>query len=288
MIELGILLSLLCALGTNVAFLCKHRGAVAAPRVRFSHPWQSTVELFRSRWWTIGMLMATAAWTLHVAALALAPLTIVQMVISGGLVLLAWPAERWFGFELGRREWIGLGLSATGLALLAVTAGSGGSGDHSSYSLAPMLAFEAGLLGVGALLLVSGTGERTSARHGTMLAAAAGILIGVSDVALKALAGTVPGDLVSLLSPWTVSAIIASILAFFAMARGLQVGQAIPVIALSSIAANTTAILGGILVFGDPMGSGAVEVVVRSLAFAAVIAAAALMPGPVRAARVAH
>lgn len=286
MIELGILLALLCALGTNIAFLCKHRGAVAAPRVRFSHPWRSTVELFRSRWWAIGMLVATGAWTLHVVALALAPLTIVQMVISGGLVLLAWPAERWFGFKLGRREWIGLGLSATGLALLAVTAGGSG-GSHSSYSVAPMLAFEAGLLGLGVLMLVSGTGKRAGARHGTMLAAAAGILIGVSDVALKALAGTVPADLLSLLSPWTVSALVASVLAFFAMARGLQVGDAIPVIALSSIAANTTAILGGILVFGDPMGSSAVEVIARSLAFAAVIAAAALMPGPLRAARVA-
>ena len=96
-----------------------------------------------------------------------------------------------------------------------------------------------------------------------------------------------PGDVLSIVSPWTLTAIIASVLAFFAIARGLQVGNAISVIALSSIAANVTAILGGLLVFGDPMGSGAVEIVARSLAFAAVIAAAALMPGPVRAARVA-
>jgi len=283
MIELGILLALLCALIGNVAFLCKHRGAVAAPDVRFSHPWESTKALFRSRWWTIGMLIALAGWTFHVAALALAPLSIVQAVISGGLVLLAWPAERWFGIELGRREWFGLGLSATGLALLAVTASPDSA--HSSYSVAPMLAFEAALLGIGVLLLLSGTHKRVTAGHGVLFGLAAGLLIGVSDVALKALAGTVPGDLLSILSPWTVTALVASILAFFAVARGLQVGEAIPVIALSSIAANVTAILGGIFVFGDPMGSGAVEVVARSLAFAAVIAAAAFMPGPVRAAR---
>jgi drug/metabolite transporter (DMT)-like permease len=287
MIELGILLALLCALGTNVAFLCKHRGAVAAPAVRFSHPLRSSVALFRSRWWAIGMGIAVVAWTLHVAALALAPLSTVQMVISGGLVLLAWPAERWFGFRLGRREWCGLGLSAAGLACLAVTADVGGSSTHSSYSVVPMLAFEAGLLAVGTLMLLPGTAGRIAPQSGVLLGAAAGILIGVSDVALKALAGTVPSDLLSILSPWTLSAIVASVLAFFAMARGLQLGDAIPVIALSSIAANCTAILGGVLVFGDPVGSGAVEVVARSLAFAAVIAAAALMPGPIRAARVA-
>ena len=284
MIELGILFALLCALIGNVGFLCKHRGAVAAPAVRFSQPWESTKSLFRSKWWTIGMLVATAGWVFHVAALALAPISIVQAVISGGLVLLAWPAERWFGFKLGRREWIGLGLSATGLALLAVTASPDSA--HSSYSVAPMLAFEAILLVVGALMLHPGASQRVVRNHGILFAVAAGLLIGVSDVALKALAGTVPGDLVSIVSPWTLTAVIASVLAFFAVARGLQVGNAISVIALSSIAANVTAILGGVLVFGDPMGSGAVEVVARSLAFAAVIAAAALMPGPVRAARV--
>jgi drug/metabolite transporter (DMT)-like permease len=285
MIELGILFALLCALIGNVGFLCKHRGAVAAPDVRFSQPWESTKALFRSPWWTIGMLVATAGWVFHVAALALAPISIVQAVISGGLVLLAWPAERWFGFKLGRREWAGLGLSAVGLALLAVTADP--KGAHSSYSVAPMLAFEAGLLVVGALLLHPRTHARITASHGTLFGVAGGLLIGVSDVALKALAGTVPGDLVSIVSPWTLTAIIASVLAFFAIARGLQVGNAISVIALSSIAANVTAILGGVLVFGDPMGSDAVEIVARSLAFGAVIAAAALMPGPVRAARVA-
>jgi hypothetical protein len=285
MIELGILLALLCALIGNIGFLCKHRGAVAAPDVRFSQPWESTKALFRSRWWTIGMLVATGGWVFHVAALALAPISIVQAVISGGLVLLAWPAERWFGFKLGRREWIGLGLSAVGLALLAVTASPDGA--HSSYSVVPMLIFEAVLLGIGALMLHPGASQRVTERHGVLFGIAAGLLIGVSDVALKALAGTVPGDLISILSPWTLTAIAASVLAFFAVARGLQVGNAISVIALSSIAANVIAILGGVLVFGDPMGSGAVEVVARSLAFAAVIAAAALMPGPVRAARVA-
>ena len=124
-------------------------------------------------------------------------------------------------------------------------------------------------------------------RHGVLFGLAGGLLIGVSDVALKALAGTVPGDVLSIVSPWTLTALLASVLAFFAIARGLQVGNAISVIALSSIAANVVAILGGVLVFGDPMGSGAVEIVARSLAFAAVIAAAALMPGPVRAAGVA-
>jgi hypothetical protein len=282
MTELGILLALGCACATNVAFLCKQRGAMAAPAVEFRRPVASAAALFRSRWWTIGIGIATVGWLLHVVALALAPLSLVQAVIAGGLVLLAFPAQRWFGFRLGTREWLGLGLSAFGLAFLAITLGGTSSADHASYSVGPMMAFEAGAVGVGILLLLGGHVDRVRPRHGLLLGVASGLLIGVSDVSLKALAGTVPAVPLSIISPWTMVAIGASILAFFALARGLQTADAIPVITLTSIAANCSAILGGVLVFGDPLGSGALDITLRSIAFAALIAAAALMPAPVR------
>ena len=83
-----------------------------------------------------------------------------------------------------------------------------------------------------------------------------------------------------LLSPWTIVAVIGGLGAFFALARGMQLGEAIPVIATASVASNCSAILGGVVVFGDPIGSGVVEGLARGLAFAAVIAAAALLPAP--------
>src|SRR5919197_3056727 len=120
-LHIGILLALLCALATNLGFLFKHRGACAAPDVNMRHPLRSAVGLFRSKWFAIGMLVAVGAWGLHVAAMALAPLSLVQAVISGGLVLLAVLAERFFGFKVGHRQWLGVGLTALGLALLALT-----------------------------------------------------------------------------------------------------------------------------------------------------------------------
>jgi drug/metabolite transporter (DMT)-like permease len=283
-LQLGILLSLFCALATNVAFLLKHRGACAAPDVSLRHPIASAVGLFRSKWFTIGMLVALVAWTFHVAALALAPLSVVQAIIAGGLVFLTVLAERWFGFTVGTRQWAGVGLTALGLVLLAVTLPSGG-GAHSGYSVAGMIAFESALLVVGTVLVLSprlGSHEH----HGVMLGAAAGLLFGVSDVAIKALTGPVGSDgLTGLLSPWLLTCIVASVLAFFASARGLQKGEAVPVITLTSAAANVTAISGGIIVFGDPMPNDVVGIVVQSFAFALVIVAAALTPAPVRAAR---
>ena len=282
-IELGIFLSLLCAVVTNLGFLLKHRGACAAPDVDWRHPLRSAVGLFRSKWFAIGMGAALVAWLLHVGAFALAPLSLVQAVISGGLVFLTVLAERLFGFKLGARQWIGIGLTALGLVLLAVTLPTSG-GSHSSYSLAGMIGFEAGLLVIGTLLVLSprwGAHEH----HGVLLGAAAGVLFGVSDVGLKALVGAL-GDvgLVGLLSPWIVTTIVASILAFYASARGLQKGEAVPVITLTSAAANVSAITGGILVFGDPMASDPLGIVLQSFAFILVIVAAILMPAPMRAA----
>ncbi len=207
MTEAGLLLALGCALLTNVALLCKHRGAVEAPSVAFSHPLRSAASLFGSKWWTIGFAIAFVAWALHVAALAIAPLSMVQAVIAGGLALLALPARHLFGISLGWRELTGLGLSAGGLAFLALTAT-----DHPTsgqYEVATMAAFEGGAIMLGVALLLSGARGNAHPHGGLLLGAAAGLLIGVSDVALKALAETVPGDLAARSSapgpPWPFS-----------------------------------------------------------------------------------
>jgi len=283
-VQIGLLLALGCALATNLAFLWKHKGAIAAPDVHIRRPLASARGLFESKWWTIGFGVALVAWILHVVALALAPISLVQAVISGGLVFLAVLADRWFGFELGRREWMGVALTAVGLAFLGLTVQTGSGGAHSSYSISGMIAFEGAMIFLGAILLISHRVEGLRHRRGLLLGAAAGILFGVSDISIKALTGTVPGDLLSIISPWTMVAIVASVAAFYASARGLQVGEGVSVIAFTSVSANLSAILGGILVFGDPMGGDPLEAVARGMAFAMVLAATALMPAPMRAA----
>src|SRR3954469_19027018 len=286
-VHVGIFLALLCALATNLGFLYKHRGACAAADVDWRHPLHSGAELFRSKWFALGMLVAVGAWGLHVAAMAMAPLSLVQAVISGGLVFLTVLAERFFGFSVGRRQWMGVGLTALGLCLLAVTLPSSG-GSHSNYSTAAMIAFEAGLLAVGTLLVMSHKLGARHEHHGVLLGVASGILFGGSDVAIKALTGMIgTAGIGGLLSPWLVTCIAASVIAFFASARGLQKGEAVPVITLTAAAANVSAIGGGIIVFGDPMPSDPIGIVLQSLAFVLVIAAAALTPAPLRAAQAA-
>jgi drug/metabolite transporter (DMT)-like permease len=281
----GLALALGSALVTNIAFLFKQRGALLAPPVRARQPLRSAADLFRSRWFSLGWAVAVVAWGFHVGALALAPLSIVQAVLSGGLVFLAVLAERYFGFRLGRRQWVGVIITAAGLAVIAITGGS-----HTSalrhYSLAALIAVECGVFALGAALIrISMRGALGPVARGLLLGVAAGVLFGVSDIALKYLTEALQGGVRGIVSEWTIAALAASVLAFYASARGLQLAPGVAVIAFTSVAANLAAIMGGILVFRDPIGIGAPAIAGRVIAFGLVIAGAALMPAPVRAGR---
>ena len=120
--------------------------------------------------------------------------------------------------------------------------------------------------------------------HGYMLGAAAGILFGVSDIAIKAISGMIGSvGVLALLSPWALITVAASIAAFYASAKGLQDGDAIPVIAVTGTAANVAGIIGGIIVFGDPLSGNPLALIIQLFAFVFVLVAAWLMPAPVRA-----
>jgi drug/metabolite transporter (DMT)-like permease len=282
-VGLGLICALLSALGTNLAFLFKHRGAVAAPDVDMRHPLHSAVDLFRSRWWSIGWGIAALAFALHVAALSLAPISIGQAVLAGGLVFLAVLAERFFGFELGRRQWIGIGVVAISLSLLTLTGGGGGGGASSGYSLAGMIIFEGIAICLGLVLVFSHLIDRLKAQPGVLLGVAGGLGFGISDVAIKALSGDLDSGPLGLLSPWSVIIVTAAVFSFFASARSLQIGDGVTVIAVTSVAANLSTILAGLAVFGDRIGDTALEVGVRLAAFVMILVGAALIPAPVRA-----
>jgi len=287
-LHIGILLALLCAFASNLAFLYKHRGCSTACTVDIRHPLRTARSLWSQRWFALGMLVGLVAWLLHVAAISLAPLSVVQAVLSGGLVLLAVMADKLFGFSVGRRQWWGLGMTGVGLILLGITLPAS-HGASSSFSVTAMIAFEAGLFGLGALFIMGKRLGGPAEHHGIMLAAAAGILFGVCNLGVKALTGIVGdgGAIGVILSPWTWVALTGSAAAFYASARSLQDGDAIAVIAITGTAANIATIAGGIIVFGDPIPNNAFGIVLQATAFVLVIVASALTPAPVRAARAA-
>jgi len=280
-VQVGLALAVATAVTSIVGFLYKHRGAVLAPAVDFRRPVWSSLVLFRSGWYTLGIVVAMGSWGLHVAALSLAPISLVQAVIAGGLVFLTVLADRAFGLEVTRREWIGVALAAAGLAFLAATLEGAGKSAHSDYDPLTISLYVGVVAAIGLAFVALAPGR---GHAGVMLALASGLLWGASDVAIKGASDAIGDGLAVVLQPLSLVILIASLAGMLVSARSLQIGPAVSVIAVTSVAANTATITAGPIVFGDPLPSDALGLAARMLAFALVICAAALTPAPVRAA----
>lgn len=283
-VQIGLLFALATAFASVLGFLYKHRGAVASPDIEWRRPLRTSFALFRNRWYLLGIGVALTGWGFHVAALSLAPITLVQSVIAGGLVLLTVTADRLFAHSVSRREWIGVAMAALGLAFLAATLEGAGEEAHSAFETERLLTF---LVVVSVAAAVVGFSGYRTAHAGVLLGVTAGLCWAVSDVTIKAASDDLgsEGILTIVFSPFGAIIALASLVGLIVSAKSLQIGKAVPVIALTSIAANSLTIAAGPLVFAEPLPEGELAFAARLLAFALVIFAAALTPAPVRAAR---
>jgi drug/metabolite transporter (DMT)-like permease len=274
--EAGIALALVAALMTNLASLLKHRGCHHAAPIRIRRPLQSARALAGSRWFAAGWALAAIAWLIHVAALSMAPISLVQAVLAGGAVMLAVMSQRLFGHPVERRQWLALFLGGGGLALLAVTLPQL-RGSDSAFSAGAILGFEGGLALLASGLALGHRSERLAERRGVLLAALAGTLIAFAGIAIKGLFGV--GEVsIALIAPWIALIVACGILAQYTTVAALQGGQAIETIGIIGLVANASQIAGGVLVFGDPLSANPLGVVLQATAFAMVCASALLLP----------
>ncbi len=267
----GLSLALVGSLALNASYLFQHAGSVAAPTIAFDHPIRTVGALLRSRLWLAGGVLGIAGWAISIAALTQAPLSLVQAFLIGGIALLAPVAIRVMGHRLTLRELAGIALVL--FALLVLLVGRGAVGVDSHFHNAALGIYLSGSVCAGACLLL------VRQRRAQMLAAAGGILYGAADVAIKALTGLAShhGLTAALTSPWLIATIVASIGAFFCFQRALQSGKPMPVIALMTAGNNIVSIIGGLAVFGDPLGHRPAIVLVHVAAFVLIVLAAWLL-----------
>lgn len=280
--EIGVGLAVAVALMTNLASLLKHRGCQHAHPVSLGRPLESLRGLAASPWFAAGWALAALAWLVHVAALSLAPISLVQAVLAGGAVTLAVLSQRLFGERVERGQWVALALGGGGLALLAATLPHF-HGAHSGFSAAAIVSFEGGLVLLAAGVALGHRAPRLAAHRGVRLAVLAGLLFALAGIAIKALTGAAAGwPLIASLLGLT---IVCGALAQYAAVAALQSGGAIETIGLMGIVANATQILGGILVFGDPLSPSPLGMALQITALAMVCLSALLLPSSIAARR---
>jgi len=273
----GLGLALLSAGCLNWGFLRQHGTAAEMPPLSIRRPLASLRLLFANPRWLTGFFVGIAGWALYVAALKLAPLSLVQAVSAGGIGLLALLVERTTEVRLSRREWSGVAAAVAGLLLLGLslvggqTAGRHGSAAAVGLWVAVSLVVAALAAGPAAPRLAGGAG----------FGLAAGLLYAAGDVATKAAVG---GGAALL---FTAAVLACHGLAFVALQLGFQRGSALATAGVSNLAMNALPIAAGTMLFGESLPGGGAGAL-RLLAFAAVVAGAVLLvrpePQPVSAA----
>ena len=264
----GTALGLLAALGSAVAlnwgYWAQHGAASTLPPLSLRRPFRSLRLLFAHPRWALGFLVGIGGWALYVAALRVAPLSVVQAVSAGGVGVLALLAWRLGGARPVRRELVALALALIGLIGLAVSlAGSAPQGPKGS--LLAVFAWVGGSVVLAAMII--GTGTRVL-RAGAAFGIGAGVLYAAGDVATKAAVnGGARLALVAVL-------LACHGLAFVALQLGFQRGGVLATAGLSSLFTNAVPIVAGLALFGEGLPAGWVGVV-RVAAFAAVVAGGA-------------
>lgn len=260
----GLALALLSAIALNWGWIAQHGAARELPSLSLRRPFQALRCLFTNLSWIAGFGVGLAGWALYVAALALAPLSLVQATSAGGIAILAGLAHR-RGDRLQRVQWVAVGTAVVGLALLG---GSLAGGAVSARAPAPGA--------VGVWLVASAAVAAFAGSFGTRLGPgaglgiAAGALYAAGDVATK---GAVFGNTWLLLIPVV---LVAHGSAFAALQLAFQRGGSLATAGTASLVTNAVPIAGGLALFHERLPGGALGVV-RVVAFACVVVAAGLL-----------
>jgi hypothetical protein len=262
----GLLLAIASACALNWGFFVQHRVAATLPPLSVRRPLRSLRALFTSGRWLLGYGVGIGGWGLYIAALSLAPLSIVQAASGGGIGVLALLVFRAKRETPPQRELIGVAAAIAGLVLLGVSLIHHPSGPRTVPALGVGLWVGVSLVVVSALVLAG----RRSAAAGPALGAAAGILYASGDIATKgAFASTHRLEFV-------VALLLCHGLGFVALQSGFQLGGALQTAGLSTMLTNSVPIAAGIIVFHEGMPPGVLGVV-RALAFALVLFAAVVL-----------
>jgi hypothetical protein len=268
-IVIGLILAAVSTTLTNLAYSREHDAAAALPALSMRRPFHSLALLLADLSWMLGFAMESTGFASYAAALALAPLAVVQSIGAGGIGVLAYATAKVSGRRLGRHQSIGVALSVLGLVLLAISLAQHVSGGGRG-STAGILAWLGGSAALA--LAVVAVGRR---RGGMAIAdgLAGGLFFSIGDLSTKL---TTQGGAHF---AFVITLIIGYLLGTSLLQLGYQRGAALTVAGLATLSTNALPILAGTIVLHESVPSGALGAA-RILAFVAVTVGAVLLAAP--------
>lgn len=264
-LTLGLTLAFVSAIAVNWAYSREHDAAAAMPRFSPRRPLQFVSLLLGDPRWLTGFAAETAGWLVYVAALRLAPISLVQAVCASGIAFLALASANGHPRLLARHEQFAVVIAVAGLVLLALSLVGTHQSDHVPDWQGALLWLGASSAAAAALGLVGVGLARASA-----LGLAAGLLFAGGDVSAK---------LVVYGGTWLLAAvalIISYALGTSVLQGSFQHGDALTGAGLATLATNVVPIAAGFVLFGEELPHG-LRGAFQLAAFAALIASAVLL-----------
>lgn len=228
--------------------------------------------------WFGGLAMQTAGWACYVIAVSGAPVSMVAVMMQGGIALFVVASVVMLGERASPREWVGIAAIVFGMLMLTLSL----NGGETEGAFAPRT-----LLMFTALLTLAGLAPMAIARMNASGAAAAilsGVAFGLGAMFTKSMtlgfaAGAAASALRTLSSPYIYCMIAANIVGMVMLQNSFHAARAIIAMPLSGALSNIVPIVGGMLVFGERLPAGSMPAAMRVGAFLLTIAAGAMLAG---------
>jgi drug/metabolite transporter (DMT)-like permease len=253
----------------SLAYLREHAAVTELPGLSLRRPVQSLRLLLASRAWLAGFAMETSGFVMYVAALALAPLALVQSVAAGGIGILAVASARVAHRPLTTRESLGALVSVAGLLFLSLSL-IGGADQSAHGSLVEIGLWLGATCAAAALVLTVG---RAFVGAAAASGIAGGLLFSCGDISTKV--ATQGGVRVG----FAAAAIFGYVLGTSLLQIGYQRGAALTIAGIATLLTNALPIAAGPVLLHETLPHGGLRVL-RIVAFATVIAGAALLARP--------
>jgi hypothetical protein len=268
-VAIGLGLAVVSTTLTNVAYLREHDAAAELPALSMRRPLHSLHLLLSDRSWLLGFGMESGGFALYAAALALAPLAVVQSIGAGGIGVLAYVSAHVSRRRLGGRRLAGVILATVGLVTLAISLGKN-SGGGTDGTIVGILAWIGGTALLAVVVLM--VGRRTGGIAAAM-GIAGGLLFSIGDLSTKL--ATQGGGRFA----FVVTVVIGYTLGTSLLQLGYQRGAALTVAGLATLLTNALPIAAGTIVLREPVPPGLLGGL-RVVAYVAVSAGAFLLATP--------
>jgi hypothetical protein len=262
---IGLCLALISALAVNWAYAKEHDAAAAMPPLSPRRPFRSLSMLLRNRDWLIGFGTETAGWLVYVAALALAPLSLVQAVSASGIAILALFSVHGHLARLTRFERLAVTIALIGLGLLSASLVGSTPSSHTPRGVSVVLWLGA-CAGAAVALIVL----RLRLARAAALGLAAGLLFADGDISAKLV---VEGGIWLLALPTLVTCYAAGT---SVLQAAFQHGTALTAAGIATLVTNAVPIAAGFVLFDEALPPGS-RGVLQIAAFASIVASAALL-----------